>query len=79
MFTVYVLRSEKDGDLYVGCTSDLPKRIDYHRRGRVRSTKYRTPLLLIYQENFGNKYEAFKMERFYKTAKGKKLLKEKIN
>ena len=33
---------------------------------------------LIYKEEYQDKYEAFKMERFYKTAKGKRILKSKI-
>lgn len=36
------------------------------------------PLELIYQEAYTDKYEAFRMEWFYKTAKGKRLLKKKF-
>lgn len=78
MYSVYVLKSQKDDNLYIGCTSDLKYRLLSHNQGRVRSTKGRRPLQLIYQENFDNQYEAFRKERFYKTAKGKRELKIKI-
>ncbi len=50
-----------------------------HNDGHVFSTKSRRPFELIYHEKYEDKYEAYRMEKFYKTAKGKKLLKEKIN
>ena len=78
MHKIYVLKSLKDNNFYIGCTSDLEKRLNYHNKGRVRSTKSRIPMILIYSEKYNNKYEAFKVEKFYKTAKGKKVLKEKI-
>ncbi|MBI4122903.1 MAG: GIY-YIG nuclease family protein [Parcubacteria group bacterium] len=78
MHTVYILRSERDGNLYIGCTEDLNKRIAIHQSGRVRSTKNRLPIKLIYSEQYEDKYEAFRIERFYKTAKGKRALKAKM-
>jgi putative endonuclease len=50
-----------------------------HNSGKVLSTKSRLPLKLIYSENYDNKYDAFNAERLYKTAKGKRILKDKIN
>lgn len=78
MHFVYVLKSEKDGKLYIGCTSDLKKRVKLHNSGKVLSTKGRLPLKLIYSEKFEDKHEAFFTERFYKTARGKKELLKKI-
>lgn len=78
MYTVYVLRSEKDKNLYIGCTSDLEKRLASHTAGRVSSTKYRLPMKLIFFEKFEDKHEAFFTERFYKTAKGKRELLAKL-
>ncbi|MBI4088359.1 GIY-YIG nuclease family protein [Candidatus Kaiserbacteria bacterium] len=78
MHFVYVLRSAKDGNLYIGCTVDVSKRLKEHNDGRVRSTKSRKPFDLLYTEEYPDKYEAFRMERFYKTPKGKRQVKEKI-
>jgi putative endonuclease len=41
MFYVYILLSEKDGNLYVGYTPDLKKRFEKHNNGYVIATKYR--------------------------------------
>ena len=78
MYLVYVLKSLKDGKLYVGCTSDIKKRIQYHNSGKVSSTKSRRPLNLIFHEEYNDRYQAYKTERYYKTAKGKKELKNKM-
>jgi putative endonuclease len=78
MQIIYVLQSAKDNNLYIGCTSNLEKRISEHNKGRVKSTKSRRPFHLIYSEMFEDKYEAFFTERFYKSAKGKKELQLKI-
>ncbi len=78
MQTVYVLKSLKDNELYIGCTSNLNNRVLYHNQGRVKSTKNRRPLELVYNENYDNIYEAFRVERRYKTAKGKSELKKKM-
>ena len=78
MHTVYVLRSRKDGNPYIGCTSDPTARIQEHEAGRVSSTKSRRPLILVYHETYQDKYEAFRMEREYKSPSGKKELKSKI-
>lgn len=57
----------------------IEKRLKVHNNGEVRSTKTRRPFELIFQEKYSDKYTAFNKERYYKTAKGKKELKTKIN
>ena len=78
MYFVYVLKSEKDGNLYIGCTSDIGHRLSEHNAGKVLSTKSRLPLKLVYSERFEDGYGAFFTERFYKTAKGKRELLRKL-
>ncbi len=56
MFYVYVLKSKKDNNNYIGSTSDLRKRFEEHNKGKVESTRHRRPLELIY-------YEAYKSEK----------------
>ena len=79
MQIVYVLQSAKDNNLYIGCTSNLKNRLISHLSGRVLSTKSRLPLKLVYKEEYTDKYEAYRMERFYKTAVGKRVLRKNIN
>jgi putative endonuclease len=78
-YTVYILLSEKDGNLYVGCAQDVVERVGRHLRGHVLATKHRRPLVLIHTEEFSDKGEAFQRERFLKSLWGgreKKKIKE---
>jgi putative endonuclease len=80
MWSVYILYSKKDGNLYVGCSENLNKRIKKHNLGMVPSTKDRRPLVLIHYEKFEDKKEAFKRERFLKSlwaGRFKKKIKQK--
>ena len=74
MFTVYILHSEKYNNRYIGVTSDLSRRITEHNRGMVKSTKNRRPLKLVYIENYMDKTEALKREKFFKSGKGREYL-----
>ena len=78
MHTVYVLKSLKDEKLYIGCTSDFDHRLKSHNQGRVKSTKNRRPFVFVCKENYDSIYEAFRVERYYKTARGKRELKSKL-
>ena len=78
MYYVYTLKSRKDGNLYIGCTKDIEKRLKVHNSGGVLSTKSRRPLILVYKELFADKYQAFKAEKFYKTPTGKRKLLSKM-
>lgn len=52
MFYVYVLKSDKDQNLYIGCTSELGRRIKQHNDGFSKATKNRRPFRLIYYEAY---------------------------
>jgi putative endonuclease len=75
MWYVYVLKSEKDGGLYIGFTSDLKQRITRHQEGQVLATRYRGSLQLIYYEVFLNKLDAIARERYLKSGYGRQQLK----
>jgi len=62
MFYVYVLRSEKDGQMYIGSTNDLQRRLVQHNRGEVFSTKSRLPFELVYYEAYKSEQDARKRE-----------------
>lgn len=78
MWYLYILKSEKDNKRYVGSTNNLKRRLAEHNSGKVHSTKYRKPLILIYREEFMAEAEARNRELYFKTHKGfnelKKLL-----
>lgn len=62
MFYVYVLVSESDGNIYLGSTNDLRRRLLEHNSGKVLSTKNRLPFELRYYEAYSNEDEARKRE-----------------
>ena len=66
-YFVYILLSQKDNKLYVGCTDNPQRRILDHNYGKVLATKNRRPLVMIHKEEFKSKADAFNRERFLKT------------
>ena len=75
MWYVYVLRSQKNGRLYVGSTNDIARRLAQHSSGKSKYTSNLRPLHLIYQETFKTRLEARRRELFFKSGKGRELLK----
>jgi len=73
---VYILQSKSDKYLYVGCTSDLRKRIKLHNSGKVESTKKRLPLTLVHYEAYRNRDDSYEREKFLKTGWGKRYIKK---
>lgn len=63
MFYLYLLKSKKDGNLYIGSTNDLEKRIAEHNEGKVFSTKPRRPFELIYYEAYKSEIDARRREK----------------
>ena len=54
MVSLYILRNEKN-EHYVGISSVLlPKRVQRHNNGKVRSTKKGRPWKLIYSKEYNN-------------------------
>jgi len=52
MHFVYLLRSQKDGGLYIGRSDDLKRRLASHNDGLVDSTADRRPLEIVYYEAY---------------------------
>lgn len=78
MFYVYVLQSLKDGLLYTGVANNLGERLKEHNLGRVKSTKDRVPVKLIYYEACRNRDDALRRERYLKTSYGKRYLRNRL-
>ena len=74
MYYVYVLKSQLDGKLYVGYTTNLRKRLQKHQYGEVLSTSPRRPFELIFYEGYKNMEDAKRREGYLKTSKGKSSL-----
>ena len=75
-YSLYVIKS-LEGYYYTGMTEDLKRRLSEHNN-KTKSfwTKRGTNWEVIYSEEFDNKKDALKKERWMKSGHGKKLLKE---
>jgi len=71
MFWVYILRSAKNAQLYVGHTENLPLRVERHNAGTAcRYTHGRGPWVLLYLEEHATRSEAVARERCLKSMAG---------
>jgi len=78
MFYVYILQSNKNGELYIGYTSDLKKRLNEHNQGLNFSTKRYMPWNVIYYEACKEQTDAKRREKYLKTTQGGRLIKRRI-
>jgi putative endonuclease len=61
MWHVYLLRCA-DATLYCGITNDLARRVAAHLAGRVKYTRGRLPVALVYAESAADRAEASRRE-----------------
>ncbi len=73
-YCVYVLQSLKDGNFYIGYTTNLNQRLTSHIKGQSFATSFRRPFELIFCEFYKNRHDATNRERYFKTTKGKRVL-----
>ncbi len=74
---IYVLKCA-DSKMYIGSTRDLCNRMKAHEKGKVKTTKSRRPVKLIYSEKFENYADARKRENYLKSGTGRCWLKNKL-
>ena len=78
-YFVYVIKS-KEGFIYKGMTDNLQRRLVEHNNKTLSFwTKRGTNWELIYKEEFDNKTEALKRERWLKTGVGREYLVRILN
>ena len=78
MWFVYVLRSQRDKDLYIGSTNDIQRRLAEHNSGMVESTRPRLPFDLEAYVAVRDKARAVELEQYFKTGSGKAVLLKRI-
>ena len=79
MYSLYILRSKKDYNIYIGVSSNLKKRIEEHNSGKSFATSFRLPFELIYCEIYKDKRDAFNREKMLKYyGQGLRRLKERL-
>ena len=77
-YYTYLLKSKKDGKMYVGFTNDLRKRLSQHNSGKSTYTKGRGPFEIIYYEACLLEEKARSRELYLKTGMGKRYLKNRL-
>ena len=79
MYSVYILRSLKNGKRYIGWTrTSVADRLRQHRSGSTLWTKQNRPFELIYVEEYADAAQARQRERYLKTGYGRELLNKLI-
>ena len=79
MYYVYVLKSAKLNELYIGQTNDLKRRFVEHNSGKNVSTKHKAPFQLVYYEAYKAQADAKHREHMLKRfAAGYKELRKRI-
>jgi len=74
-YYIYILQSIKDNKYYIGSTSDVMARLNFHNAGLQRSTRNRIPFKLVLFEKYDSKKEALKREKQIKSWKGESFKK----
>ncbi len=74
MVWVYILKSEKNGRYYIGCSNDPDRRLLEHNAGKTESLKYLLPVKLVFKQGFKTSSEASKVESKLKKNKNRKIL-----
>jgi len=62
MHYVYILKSKKNGSIYIGYAVNVLERLKKHNAGMNKYTKKFTPWVLIYFEGYFSKEDAIKRE-----------------
>ena len=74
MYFVYVIKSQVDGRLYKGLTSNPEMRLQTHNTGKVFSTRPYRPWTLVLIESYPTRIEARAREKFLKSGAGRRYL-----
>tara|TARA_Y100000310_G_scaffold297458_1_gene330493 strand:+ start:341 stop:592 length:252 start_codon:yes stop_codon:yes gene_type:complete len=78
MAYLYILETSKN-TYYIGSTNNLEQRLKYHQSGKVKSTKDKLPIKLVFKEFHKIKAEAQKKEYKFKSWKSKKMIEKVIH
>ncbi|MFT5487415.1 MAG: putative endonuclease [Paracoccaceae bacterium] len=77
MWYVYFLEL-RNGDIYVGSTNDLRRRVGSHDNGEVLSTKAYLPVSLKTYVAVGSETKARELEKYFKSGSGKAFARKRF-
>ncbi|MEI7792270.1 MAG: GIY-YIG nuclease family protein [Candidatus Berkelbacteria bacterium] len=76
MWYVYALKSEANGELYIGMSENPENRLIQHNSGMTNSTKSFRPYKIIFKKLCASRIEARSQEKYYKSGCGREFLKK---
>jgi putative endonuclease len=79
MFYTYILQSDIDDSYYIGHSSDVLVRLEYHNQGLSKYTSKKIPWKLVYVETFKAKQEANRRELFLKKQRNRSFYERLIS
>ncbi|MDV5166285.1 MAG: GIY-YIG nuclease family protein [Candidatus Scalindua sp.] len=71
MHYCYILLSLKSHIFYYGSTKDLKDRVEFHNKGKVKSTKPHLPWKLVWYGAFETEKQSKNFEEYLKSGSGK--------
>jgi len=74
----YILRSKKNGKLYLGYSKDPFERLKQHNSGKEFATKPNIPYELVHFAGFKSKTDAIECEKYFKTTSGWRRIKSML-
>jgi len=83
MFTVYVLKNQLSGKIYIGQTKNLEQRLKYHNKELPTkktgyTSKNKGKWKVIYQEKYSTRKEVMKREKKLKSYRGREYIKKNV-
>ncbi len=78
MFFAYVIKRVDHDYFYKGHCEDLEQRLKQYNAGYTESIKKWIPFKIIYFESFETREEAIRQEKYFKSAAGRRFLKNKL-
>lgn len=78
MFYIYLIESKKTGELYIGSTDNLKRRLEEHNQGLNFSTKKDKPWKYIYLEGCFEKSDSLRREKYLKSTQGRRMLRKRL-
>jgi len=75
MYSVYVLKSLKNGKKYTGQTNCLERRLYQHNNEETKSNKVNAPFELVFVQECETRSESVIIEKYLKSGAGRDFIK----
>ena len=77
MFYTYILENQ-NGTFYIGQTNNISDRLSRHNANKIKSTRNKGFWKLVYKKEFEIRSSAMHHEKYLKSLKNRKYIREKF-